>query len=169
MIFIFILLTTFGAFVRLPLPFTPVPITLQTLFVLLSGALLGPGLGGTTQLSYIFLGLIGLPVFSGAGSGITYLCGPTGGYLIGFVFAVLFIGRFIKYAKESLFLIFCILMIADLILLLSGTLWLKFTLGYEPRNLLWAGLLAFLPGDLFKAFIAATLYLKLKNRVKEII
>jgi biotin transport system substrate-specific component len=168
-VIIFILLTALGAFVRIPLPFTPVPITLQTLFVLLSGALLGIGLGVTAQLSYIFLGIIGLPVFTGAASGLLYLFGPTGGYLVGFILANIFLARFIKYGNDNLFLILCILMAADLILLLSGTLWLKFTIGYAPGNLLLAGFFAFLPGDLFKAFIAAILYLKLKNRFREIL
>lgn len=168
-VLIFILLTVLGAFVRIPLPFTPVPITLQTLFVLLSGALLGAGLGVTVQLSYIFLGIIGLPVFTGAASGLLYLFGPTGGYLIGFVLANIFLARFIKFGRDSFPLILGILMLADLILLLSGTLWLKIAVGYSPEKLLLAGLLAFVPGDLFKAFIAAILYLKLKNRIKEII
>ena len=73
----FVILTSLGAFVRIPLPFSPVPITLQTFFVLLSGALLGSNLGTISQLSYLLLGASGLPVFTGAGSGLFYLLGPT--------------------------------------------------------------------------------------------
>ena len=65
---IFVVLTSLGAFVRIPLPFTPVPLTLQTMFVLLSGAFLGSGLAATAQLGYILLGLSGVPIFTGAGS-----------------------------------------------------------------------------------------------------
>ena len=67
----FVILTSLGAFVRIPLPFTPVPLTLQTFFILLCGAFLGSKLGVTAQLSYMFLGVLGLPIFTGAGSGLT--------------------------------------------------------------------------------------------------
>ncbi len=161
----FVILTAFGAFVRIPLPFTPVPITLQTLFVLLSGALLGSNLGVFTQLSYISVGLVGMPIFTGAGSGLSYLLGPTGGYLFGFMVAALWLGKFIKYSKDNLFLAFIILCAGDLILLSCGVLWLKFIFGYSLSKLLFIGIMPFIPGDLVKAFIAAVIYLKLKDRL----
>ena len=164
----FIILTSLGAFVRIPLPFTPVPITLQTFFVLLSGAFLGSNLGALTQLSYIFLGMAGLPIFSSAGSGLSYLIGPTGGYLFGFVLASLWLGRFIKYSQDNLFATFAILCIADLILLSSGIVWLKFIFGYSFAKSLLIGFIPFVPGDLLKALAATFLYLKLKSRLKEI-
>lgn len=165
---VFVILTGLGAFVRIPLPFTPVPITLQTFFVLLSGAFLGSGLGATAQSIYIFLGLCGLPVFSGAGAGMFYILGPTGGYLFGFILAGLLVGRLIKYNRENLFFTFVIFCIADLVLLSSGVIWLKLLFGYPFRKLLLIGFIPFIPGDLFKALTAAVLYLKLKSRIKEI-
>ena len=102
----FIILTTLGAFIRIPLPFSPVPITLQTFFVLLSGALLGANLGITAQLSYVCLGLSGLPIFTGTGSGALYLFGPTGGYLAGFVLASFLLGKTIKYSRGNLLSVF---------------------------------------------------------------
>ncbi len=164
----FIILTAQGAFVRIPLPFTPVPITLQTFFVLLSGVLLGSHLGALSQLSYIFLGALGLPIFTGAGSGLSYLFGPTGGYLFGFVLASLWLGKFIKYSRDNLFAAFAILCIADLIILSSGIVWLKFIFGYSFTKLLLIGFIPFIPGDLLKALAATFLYLRLKSRVKEI-
>jgi len=165
----FIILTGLGAFVRLPLPFTPVPLTLQTFFVLLTGAFLGSGLGISAQIGYLSLGLAGLPVFSGAGCGLSYLLGPTGGYLFGFVLAPFFTGRIIKYAKAdnlpSVFAIFCL---ADFLLLACGVVWLKFLFGYSFKKLLFIGFIPFIPGDLLKAFVAANLYLKLKSRLKEV-
>jgi len=163
----FIVLTILGAFVRIPLPFTPVPITLQTFFVLLSGAFLGSGLGASTQASYILLGLLGLPIFTGAGSGLLYFFGPTGGYLLGFILASFLVGRFIKYGQDNLFLTFVLLCLADLILLSSGVIWLKFLFGYPFRKLMFIGFIPFLPGDFLKAYIAAFLYLRLKSRIKE--
>ena len=80
------LLTWVLMLVRVPLPFTPVPITMQTISVLLMGALLGRGLGGLSQLTYVLLGIAGLPVFT-SGGGLLALAGPTGGYLVGYVLA----------------------------------------------------------------------------------
>jgi biotin transport system substrate-specific component len=165
---VFVILTGLGAFVRIPLPFTPVPITLQTFFVLLSGAFLGSALGATAQASYVLSGLSGLPVFSQAGSGLLYLFGPTAGYLFGFVLASFLVGRFIKYSRNNLWLTFVIFCAADCILLLSGVIWLKFLLGYPLLKLLSIGFIPFIPGDLLKALGAALIYLKLKSRLKEI-
>jgi len=165
---VFVILTGLGAFVRIPLPFTPIPITLQTFFVLLSGAFLGSGLGAITQSIYVFLGLCGLPIFTGTGVGMLYILGPTGGYLFGFILASLLVGRLIKYGRGSLFFTFVIFCIADLVLLSSGVIWLKLLFGYPFRKLLFIGLIPFIPGDLFKALTAAVFYLKLKSRIKEI-
>ena len=165
---VFIILTSLGAFVRIPLPFTPVPITLQTFFVLLSGAFLGSQLGAVAQFSYILLGLWGLPIFTGAGSGLLYLFGPTAGYLFGFILASLFVGRFIKYCQNSLLLTFGILCVGDLILLISGVIWLGILLKHPLTKLLVIGFIPFLPGDLLKALIASGLFLRLKSRLKEI-
>src|SRR5687767_6577642 len=76
---VFALLTALGA--HLAIPVGPVPITMQTLFVTLAGALLGPYLGATSQIVYLLMGIAGAPVFA-MGSGFAYLFGPTGGYLL---------------------------------------------------------------------------------------
>jgi len=167
-VLLFVILTVLGAFVRIPLPFTPVPITLQTFFVLLSGAFLGSGLGVMSQMSYALIGISGLPIFSGAGSGLPYLLGPTGGYIFGFALASFFIGRFIKYSQNNLFSTFVLLCLGDLIILFCGMIWLKFILGYSFIKLLFIGFVPFLPGDILKAWVAAVLYLKLKSRLEEI-
>ena len=164
---VFVILTALGAFVRIPLPFSPVPLTLQTFFVLLSGVCLGGPRGATSQLSYVFLGVLGLPIFAGAGIGLSYFLGPTGGYLLGFVIASFWLGRFIKYSLDNFLLTLCLFCIADLILLSCGIIWLKFLFGYSLTKLLFIGLIPFIPGDLLKAWGAALLYLKLKSRLKE--
>ncbi len=81
------LLIALGAQVRIPLPFSPVPVTLQTFAVLLTGALLGSRRGALAVLVYLAEGLAGLPVFAGWSGGVAHLLGPTGGYLLGFVAA----------------------------------------------------------------------------------
>ncbi len=164
----FIIMTALGAFVRIPLPFTPVPLTLQTFFVILSGAFLGSGLGFAAQLSYILLGLSGLPIFTGAGSGLLYLFGPTGGYLFGFILASLFIGRFIKCAPHNLLFTLSIFYLGDLILLASGVIWLKVIFGYSLAKVLFIGFIPFLAGDFLKALFASLIYLRLKSRLESI-
>ena len=78
----FVLAITFGAQVAVPLGFTPVPVTLQTLFVILGGVVLGPRLGALAAASYVMIGAAGAPVFSNGAAGLPWLMGPTGGYLL---------------------------------------------------------------------------------------
>ena len=163
---VFIILTCLGAFVRIPLPFSPVPITLQTFFVLLSGAFLGSGLGTASQIGYIFLGVSGLSVFTASGAGLFYLAGPTTGYLFGFILASFLAGKFVRYAKNFA-LLFGLFFLASLIILGCGTIWLKLVLGSGAGNSFMAGFIPFLPGDLLKSGLAALIYLRLKPRLKE--
>ncbi|MGE7110436.1 biotin transporter BioY [Lysinibacillus sp. NPDC047702] len=93
MIAMFAALTAIGAFIKIPLPV--VPFTLQIVFVFLAGSLLGSRNGFQSQLVYIGIGLVGLPVFT-QGGGITYVLQPTFGYLIGFALAAFVIGFFIE-------------------------------------------------------------------------
>ena len=163
----FIALTAMGAFVRIPLPFTPVPFTLQTFFVLLCGAFLGGGLGASTQAAYVLIGVAGVSVFTGAGSGLLYIFGPTGGYLLGFILAALFSGKFIRRVNGFIptFLVLCA---ADFIILSSGAVWLKLIFRSTWQSAALMGFAPFVMGDLTKAFIATAIYLKLKNRIREI-
>jgi biotin transport system substrate-specific component len=166
---VFIILTSLGGFVRIPLGFTPVPLTLQTFFVLLSGAFLGSGLGAVTQLGYIALGLCGLPIFTNAGSGIVYLLGPTGGYVLGFVLAALLVGRLLKAGRDNLSSVFLKFAAADIVLLSCGMLWLKLLFNYPSGRLFFIGFLPFVPGDLLKAWVAALIYSRLKERVCQVL
>jgi biotin transport system substrate-specific component len=162
----FIISIALSAFVRVPLPFTPVPLTLQTFFVLLSGAFLGVRLGIFTQLIYILLGVIGVPVFTGTLTGLVYLAGPTSGYLFGFIVAAIFVASFIKYAKGNLPLIITIFCLADFLLLLCGATWLKISLQLTWSKSLFIGFFPFLSGDILKASLAAVLFWKLRSRIK---
>lgn len=163
----FVVLTSLGGFVRIPLPFTPVPLTLQTFFVLLSGLFLG-NLGPVSQIIYVLLGVAGLPIFSGASSGLYYLYGPTAGYLFGFVFSALFLGRALKDTGGKPANIFLILCLADIIILACGTLWLKVLFGLSLAKASLIGFVPFIPGDLLKISVAAGIYMRLKNRLREI-
>ncbi|HNT33646.1 MAG TPA: biotin transporter BioY [bacterium] len=82
-----------GAKMRVLLPFSPVPFTMQVFFALLAGVLLGPGMAAASQALYLALGAAGIPVFSGSVAGLAYLMGPTGGYLISFLFVPQIVAR----------------------------------------------------------------------------
>ena len=169
---IFVVLTSLGAFVRIPLGFTPVPLTLQTFFVLLSGAILGPNLGLFSQAGYLLLGAAGLPIFSGAGSGLLYLFGPTAGYIWGFIIASFVVGRLINArppkAKLNFWSIFLYMSIANIILLLCGTIWLYLGLRFTIKQAVLLGFFPFIAGDIIKVIVAAHLYKNIQTRTKEI-
>lgn len=96
---LFAALTAIGAFIKIPLP--PVPVSLQTFFVILSGLLLGARYGALSQILYLFIGLIGVPVFV-EGGGILYVLKPTFGYLIGFIFCAFAIGKILHHNEKAL-------------------------------------------------------------------
>ena len=101
---LFAAMTAAVAWFKIPLPFTPVPITLQTLMVLLSGAMLGSYYGALAMIIYLILGAIGLPVFAGGSSGIGSLLGPTGGYLFSYPIAAFIVGKMTEKKQLNIFL-----------------------------------------------------------------
>jgi len=145
---------------------SPVPVTGQTFAVLLAGVLLGRWWGGISLAIYAGLGAIGVPWFTGWGSGLGYLTGPTGGYIIGFILAALFLGHFTDtYIRSRSFLSMLALMLfANFVLiyvpgLFQLGLWLNLVKG-EPATfttLLSLGALPFIVGDVTKAVIAAAI------------
>ncbi|MDD5252524.1 MAG: biotin transporter BioY [Candidatus Omnitrophota bacterium] len=163
---VFIAFTALSAFVRIPLPFTPVPLTLQTLFVLFSGALLGRRLGVFTQIGYLLLGLTGLQVFTGFGSGSLYLLGPTGGYIVGFVLASFFAGSLFSETRHNWMNTFLKFLCADFIILFSGMLWLKLSLSCSFSQAFLLGFLPFVPGDLLKVVLATAVFKRIHSRIK---
>ncbi len=160
---LFTLLTALGAYVRIPLPFTPVPLTLQTFFVILSALFLGRSGGLASQAAYIGLGAAGVPLFSLAGSGSPYLLGPTAGYLFGFMVAVLIITGSVKKAGDSQWRVFGIVTLADCALLLCGSVWLSIISGYSLDKALFLGAVPFVVGDILKAWVATQIFLAAKR------
>ncbi len=165
----FVALTALSAFVRIPLPFTPVPLTLQTFFVLLSGALLGRKLGVTSQAAYMFLGFSGQQVFTGSGSGSLYLLGPTGGYIVGFILASFFAGSLFTREKQNTAVTFMKFLAADFIILFSGMLWFKVSVSCSLPQAFLLGFLPFVPGDILKVALATAVYNKMRARVKTVL
>jgi len=159
-------LTGLLAQIRIMLPWSPVPVTGQTFAVLLAGVLLGRRWGGISLAIYGGLGATGLPWFSGWSGGVGYLAGPTGGYIIGFILAALFLGHFTdKYVRSrSFFSMLGLMLFANFILiyvpgLLQLGLWVNLVNG-EPvtlATLLGMGAVPFIAGDVTKAIIAAAI------------
>jgi len=145
----FALLTALGALIRIPLPFTPVPITLQTFFVLLSGAMLGSKRGTLSQMVYVVAGASGMPIFAGLSSGIALLAGPTGGFLAGFLLAPAVVGYLIGDSSSRLRLMSALLA-GTVVIFLFGNLWLWKVTGGTLMNTLTLGFLPFIPGALIK-------------------
>ena len=141
---------------KIKIPFYPVPMTMQTLVVLMIGIAFGWKLGLATISLYLFEGIIGLPVFSGTpekGVGLIYFTGPTMGYLIGFLVAVYFSGRF-NY-NYNLFETFIKLLFATSFIYLLGLVWLGFLIGWE-KPIFKLGAQPFLLAELFKILIVST-------------
>ena len=155
---LFVLLTALGAFVRVYLPFTPVPITLQTLFVLLAGAYLGSAWGAGAMGLYLLIGICGFPVFAGASHGLFYLLGPTGGYLIGFVVAAWITGRMIGSKSDpSWCRIFFTLTFAAMSIYVLGITQLMLWGKCNLTQGLIMGFFPFLPGAITKVILAAAI------------
>jgi biotin transport system substrate-specific component len=158
---LFAALTAVGAFISIPL--YPVPITLQNLFTLLAGMTLGSVFGGSSQIIYVLLGLIGLPVFAGFKAGIGVLFGPTGGFLLGFIISSYIIGKIIELKKEKdIFYYFLAGGIGIIIIYISGITQLSLVTGIGIKKALMVGVFPFLPGDILKIIVASFIAGKLK-------
>ncbi|HNQ01287.1 MAG TPA: biotin transporter BioY [Syntrophales bacterium] len=158
-------LTAIGALVSIPLQ--PVPVTLQTLFLYLAGSLLGGGLGALSQLIYIVLGVIGLPVFSGGKAGLGVFIGPTGGYLIGFVAGAFVTGTFVRLReKPGLVWIVFAMLAGTAVVYALGVLQLVLIGRLSVEKAAAVGVLPFLPGDALKIAAASVITLKVRDRIR---
>ena len=156
----FAALTGLCAQMRIYLPWTPVPITMQTFAVFLAAMVLGRNWGGISQAFYVLFGAAGIPWFAGLKGGISVILGPTGGYLIGFIIAALFLGYFVdRYIASRFFVtLFPLLLFANFGIIHGlGCLWLYFWTGMSASifELLMMGSIPFIPGDIAKIFAAS--------------
>lgn len=137
----------------IPLPFSPVPISLTIFAVYIAVYALGMKWGTVACIVYILLGLVGLPVFSGFTGGAAKLLGPTGGYIIGFLFVALLSGLFIdKFKNRPMSIVGMVLGTA--VCYFFGTVWLAYQAGMTFEAALWAGVIPFIPADAVKIVIA---------------
>lgn len=154
----FALLTAAAAQVRVPLPFTPVPVTGQTFAVLLAGAALGSRAGAASQGLYVLLGLGGLPFFSGGNGGWDYATGPTLGYLVGFVVAAAVVGSLAERKQDrTIATALPAFLAGTVVIYLFGVAWLMASLPTDLTDALVKGMVPFVVGDLLKVALAGTL------------
>jgi biotin transport system substrate-specific component len=148
-------LTFVGASIRIPLE--PVPITLQTLFVILTGAVIGSRYGLLGQGLYVGAGVAGLPLFAGTLTGLAVIAGPTGGYLVGFLVAPIIVGTLIR-RRDTIWWSLLVFYLASLTILSLGVLHLSLFYTRDLGEALRLGYLPFIPGDLLKVVAAASIY-----------
>lgn len=161
---VFAILTGLGAFIAIPLSFTPIPITFQTFFVILSGFVLGRKYGPLSQLIYVILGILGVPWFAGGTFGLSVLLGASGGFLLGFIIASFVVGWITDMSKQSRrpLALFTTAVLGSIIVYFFGFL------GLFPYFNIWQalerGVFPFIPGDLFKIILVfIVLYIFIPN------
>lgn len=159
----FAALTAVMSCISIPMPFSLVPITGQTLAVMLTGSILSVRQAYWSMLAYLLIGAVGVPVFSGFSGGIGVLLGPTGGYLIGYLPGVMLIAL-LKGQNNNL----CSLALANSIggigiVYVLGITWLNLVTGIGFQKAIMTGALPFIPGDILKV-IAATIISAIVNK-----
>ena len=156
----------------LSIPIGPVPISLTNLVIYFSLYVLGWQRATITYLVYLLLGLVGLPVFSGFEGGVGKLAGPTGGYLIGFIFMAIISGLFVKM-KEDEVILNRVLGIAGMILgtlvaYAFGTAWFCYSTGTGLSAALALCVIPFVPGDLVKIIVAAVIAPTIAKQIRKL-
>ncbi len=157
---LFAALTAVLSQIIIPLPFTPVPISLATLSVFVAGGLLGAARGGISQLIYVFLGILGLPVFAGLSGGFAIVAGPRGGYILGYALMAFLIGL-IRTKLPRLGTIFAIV-VSLLFFYALATIWFSFVTGTRFITAVAECVLPFLIGDGLKIWVAVMVIKRLR-------
>jgi len=157
----FSILTALSA--QVVVPVQPVPFTLQTMLVLLSGAFLGSKNGAYSQLVYLSAGVFGLPVFAGFGFGLPVLFGPTGGYLLAFPIAAYIVGAVIENTESKTAVILSMI-VGTITILFIGASYLSVFLSHNFTAAFFSGFAIFAIWGLIKVAAASSIYLSLSKR-----
>ncbi|MGE7954114.1 biotin transporter BioY [Lysinibacillus xylanilyticus] len=152
--------------VSIPLPFSPVPITGQTLAVGLIVTILGTRLGTFSVLIYILLGAVGLPVFSGMSGGFAILIGPTGGYIVGFLVTAVIMGLYLDKFGITIFHAIIANLIGMVVTLAFGTAWLKVAADLSWTAAFMGGVAPFIVVGILKAVLAAWVGVIVRRRLE---
>lgn len=148
--------TALLAQVSIPVPGSPVPITGQTLAVVLTAAALGPVLGLAVDVVYLLVGMVGLPVFADASGGVHVVLGATGGYIVGFIPAAYLIGLAARHgADRTLWKAVPLFAAGQAVIFAVGVPWLAAVAHLDAQQALAAGFYPFILGGIVKAVVAA--------------
>ena len=158
----FTILTAITA--QFAIPIKPVPFTLQTMMVLIAGAVLGAKKGAYSQILYLALGAIGLPVFANGTMGIGVLFGPTGGYLLAFPIAAYLVGYLVEKNQKYYFVVIS-MFASNILILLLGTLYLNTFFIHNFSEAFKAGAAIFSVWMVAKIFTAAAIYFLLSKKL----
>jgi biotin transport system substrate-specific component len=161
-----VLIVAVSAQVSVPVPLSPVPMTLQPLAVLVVGGLLGPAAGAAALVLYLALGMLGLPVFAGGSAGFVHVIGPTGGYLLAFPAAAAVAGLAAARSGVVRTLLFCAL--GMVVIHLGGVAQLA-VLGGDPAMAFRVGFVPFFTGDLLKIGLAAAVILGAGPKIRALL
>ncbi len=152
----------------IPLPFSPVPISLTNFAIFLAIFVLGMKSGTISFIIYLLLGAVGVPVFSSFRGGFQVLAEPTGGYLIGFIFLALIMGFALDHFDRKLVPTIIGMIIGMAVCYAFGTVWLAKLLSLSFKEGLMMGVIPYLPGDVAKIIIAAIVGPKLYGATQKI-
>lgn len=162
---LFATLIAVSGYIVIPLPFSTVPVTAQTLAIMLAGGLLPPVHAAVSLLVFLMMGAIGIPVFAGGSAGLGIIAGKTGGYLIGFL-AGAFLISLLKGKRPGFIRLLAANTVGGVVLVYAlGVLWLSYVTGIGIQKAVIFGALPFIPGDIFKIVIASLITLKLNKHV----
>jgi len=163
---LFATLIAVSGYITIPLPFSTVPVTAQTLAVMLAGGLLPPSHAAVSVLVFLMMGAVGIPVFSGGAAGLGIILGKTGGYLVGFIAGAVFIS-FTKGKNPGFLRLLAVYTAGGILLVyVFGVLWLAQVTGMDIGKAVIFGALPFIPGDIVKIVVAALITLKLNRHIK---
>ncbi len=162
---LFAALTAVFSQIAVPLPFTPVPVNLATLSVLLAGGILGAKGGAVSQTVYVLIGAVGVPVFSNFTGGFAKLAGPTGGYIAGYIAAAWLVGFLTSKRKKNLPNLILSMAAGILLCYMLGTAWFMILTKNTLLQSLTLCVIPFLIGDALKIAAAGFFVWKLKDKI----
>lgn len=149
----------------LTVPVSPVAISLGTLAIYFVISVLGMKLGTISVVIYILLGLAGVPVFTNFTGGPGKLFGPSGGYIIGYIFLALIAGFFVDKFETNLPVYFTGMALGTVVLYVFGTLWMGYQMDFTFTQALMAGVVPYIPGDLIKLIVATAVGIQIRKRL----
>jgi len=149
------------------IPISPVPISFTNLAIFFSAIILGWKKGTVSFLVYLLIGFAGVPVFSSFTAGPGKLLGPTGGYLIGFIFLAIIAGFFVDKFPDKIYMYVLGMALGMVVTYILGSAWLAYQAHMSFQASLFAGVIPYIPGDIIKIIIATVIGTTVKKQVKK--